>query len=173
MTRPIAAFLVVITFPFMFAACATEFKPDASTPKDAVRTYLGYLARGEWQQAYALLSPRLLAECRPDSIGQRDSYLVDELNRSRVLVRETTVRDNNATVRATVDAGNVDVGILGPRSSSFETTYSLVKEGSEWRLDSIGWPYVPCIGPDRKPVEPAATPVPATATPSPTAGPTR
>jgi hypothetical protein len=162
----------LIVVAAMSAACSAEFKPDASTPKDTVRTYLGYLSRGEWQQAYALLSPRLLAECRPDTTGQQTSYLVDELNRSRVLVRETTIRDNTATVRATVDAGNVDVGILGPRASSFDTTYTLVKDGAEWRLDSMGWPYVSCFGPDRKPLEPAATHQPGTATPAPTAGPT-
>lgn len=150
------------------AGCATEFKPDASTPKDAVRTYLGFLARGDFEAAYALLGRDAQARCDKTSFLDRAAYAAQELEMSRVVVRDTNVFDSRASVRASVDPGRVDVGPLGPRSSSFDATYSLVLEGAGWRLSDTGWPYVFCDIEQRKPAEPTATPTP---TPAATAAP--
>ena len=173
--RRIVVFLAVtVAVSLAFAACASEFKPDASTPKAAVRTFLGHLVRGDGAAAYALLSNEAQGRCTRDSFLDRVTYLQQELERSRVVVRETTVRDGRATVLATVDPGRVDVNIMGPRRSSFETTFALVRDGAEWRLNEPGWPYgycdflkpAPFSAPvPAEPPRPTPTPAPVEATP--------
>ena len=148
--------------------------PDASTPKAAVRTFLGHLAEGDGAAAYALLSKGAQEKCTRSFLLDQVTSLQQQLERSRVVVRETTVRDSRATVLATVDQGRVDVGIMGLHKSSFETTFTLVRDGAEWRLDEPGWPWGYCDFPKRtspdapvpaEPPRPDPTPVPVEATP--------
>ena len=160
------------------AGCASEFKPDSSTPKAAVRTYLGYLSRGDVSSAYGLLSTTVKARCDRDQFLQRSSGFVQDLENSRVVFRDDTVLDSAATVRASVDPGKVDVSPFGPRSSSYDVTYMLVKEGGEWRLSETGWPYYYCDTQKLVPPLQTVTPVPLeTPRPAPapvaTAGPAR
>lgn len=157
--RRTAVFLsVTVAAVLATAACASEFKPDASTPNAAVRTFLGHLVRGDGAAAYTLLSKEAQGRCSRDFLLDRVTSLQQELERSRVVVRETTVRDARATVLATVDPGRVDISIMGPRRSSFETTFALVRDGAEWRLKEVGWPWGYCDFP--KPMSPDA-PIPA------------
>ncbi len=141
--RPVLIIIAAGTLALV-AACSSEFVPDASEPKAAVRTFLGYLARGDGEGAYALLTKSAREQCNKDFFLDSIPILEDELDRSRVIVRDTTVRDSRASVRATVDPGRVDVGVLGPRGSSFETTYSLELEEGEWRVGEGSWPYGYC-----------------------------
>jgi hypothetical protein len=153
--------ITAVALAVVVAACAPEFKHDLSTPQAAVRTYLGYLARAEPESAYAIFSKDTQARCSKQIYLDRSGYILDEMESSRVVVRETRVLDSRATVRATVDPGRVDVGPFGPTSTSFETTYSLIRDGVEWKLTDAGWPYGYCDSP--KPVE---TEPPATVTPT-------
>ncbi len=144
----------------LVASCASEFKPDTSSPKAAVRTYLGYLSRGDVSSAYGLLSTTVKERCDRDQFLQRSSGFVQDLENSRVVFRGDTVLDSAATVRASIDPGRVDVSPFGPRSSSYDVTYMLVKEGGEWRLSETGWPYYFCDTEKRVPPEQSAPPVP-------------
>ncbi len=160
--------LAVPALVVLFAACAPEFKHDLSSPQAAVRTYLGYLAQADTTSAYQLMSASAQELCTREFYVQRNGLLLTELESARVVLRDTNVFDDRATVRATVDSGRVDMGPFGPTSSSFETTYSLILEGAEWKLTDVGWPYSYCDF--AKPIEPepaSLTPVAETVVPAP------
>ena len=174
--RACVAALAVAGVMTVLAACAPEFKPDASTPKATVRTFLGHLARADAPAAYALLSKESQERCARSFFIDRAAQVASELENSRVVVRDVTVIDGRATVRASVDPGRVDTGLLGPRAASFETTYTLVQEAAEWRLNDTGWPYGYCdfakpFAPE--PARPTATPTPTPTVETPVPTPAR
>ena len=160
----------VIALAVLATGCASEVKPDSSSPKAAVRAYLGYLSSGETSSAYGLLSKAAIGRCDSEHFLQRSSGFLQDLENSRVVFRGVTELESSATVRASVDPGRVDVSPLGPRSFSHEVTYLLVKEGGEWRLSEVGWPYFYCDTEKGVPPEQAVTPVP-TDTPRPALAP--
>jgi hypothetical protein len=86
-----------------------------------------------------------------------------DLDTARVVLRETTIFEDRATVRATVDTGRTEPRLFNPGSYTFDATYTLVREGDRWLLQDTGWPYGSCdfIRPTITPEAPPPTAAPA------------
>lgn len=125
---------------------ATPEPPKLSTPEDAVKSYLDWISFSYRTGSSEISSPTMT----PEEGVRVDSYI--ELNRqkgqfldqsvAKFKVRDVKIKGKKATVTASEDWVYRYVVIVnskpGPKlNASYETTYTLKKQGENWVVESV------------------------------------
>ena len=127
---------------------AKPASPDLSTPEAAVRSYLDWASYayriGESDVATQTMTPNQLVKV--DAFNQynlQEKQLIDQTLES-IKFGKTKVRNSSATLPATekwtyryVSISVAGKTLRGPYKATYKTTYTLVKEKKDWRVDSI------------------------------------
>ena len=138
---------LVIVFSVVMAVVNRDREPDllpAGSPGRAVQDYLLTVQEEGMRAANALLSEETRERCDWDNLPGGGFHAplgyFPTGSFSIRLVREEEDGDEAAvTVEVTeVDAPG-DIPLFGGSVSEYETTYDLVREQGEWRLDYPGW----------------------------------
>ena len=152
----IVALLVVVSV--IMAVLNRESEPEPlpeGSPGRAVQDYILAVQREDPQAAYALLSNDARERCDPAAIY--DGHFSLPRDSFSIRLVDTEESDDEATV--TIEVTQVDapgeIPLFGGSVSDYDTTYRLVREQGEWRLQDGGWPGWSC------PRKPTPTP-PAT-----------
>ena len=140
----------------------------ADSPEGTVQRYLLALTEDDIASAYGYISTDLKDECTLENFLQNTRYRREQ--------------DFTAALSKTTDTGSntiVTVEITEPNSNSpfgqgrysFSTSFTVTLEDAVWRISEPPWPVFCPPGKDlpARPVEPAATPEPATSASRPSA----
>lgn len=144
-----AVVALLIAFSVVMALSNRDREPDLlpeGSPGRAVQDYLFTAQEEGMRAANALLSEESREQCDWDSLSGEGFYAYAPLGYpptgsfSIRLVREEEDGDEAAvTVEVTEVNAPGDIPLLGGSVSEYETTYDLVREQGEWRLDYPGW----------------------------------
>ena len=175
------AVLAVVSVVVVLATGDNDETQPAGSPEAAVQDFLQAMQGGEYETAYAYLSPELQEDCT-----------LTEFRRSSRFTEDSTQRVLLESTREVTDGVEVRVSIVSPpRGTVFQEEYSYTRvlllqqidgqqtggqqTGGAWRFVDPPWPVEGCGRlPQRVPAEapqrtPAQTPATATPTPSPVA----
>lgn len=152
---------LLVAASVVMAVLGREREPEllpAGSPGRVVQEYILAVQQEDAHAAHALLSEERQQQCDPDAVSE-GAFDLPRGSFSMRLVREEA-GDDDALV--TIEITSVDapqeIPLLGGGVSDHETTYRLVREMGEWRLNQTFWPGWRC--------PPKATPSPpATTTP--------
>ena len=168
------ALAVLVVASIVVALLQSEATFPEGSPERAVQAYIEALEQDDLGLAYSFLATSLKEDCAIDEIFGPPTRFGPDAGQEQVTLRQTRMVDGTAfvTVRVTQFRRN---GPFGSSESDFERTYTLRKEGSEWRFTRFPWPSFGChkeIIDDRGPAirepesrEAATTPASTTATP--------
>lgn len=135
--------VVVVVLLVVAAVLAGTRKPEtypAGSPEGAVQAYFRALADRDPHRAGALFSTTLRVSCDPTTLPDPGYPTV-----KRVVLDRVTTDGDHATVSVTVTEV-YGSSLLGPDESTLEQTMYLVREGGEWRLADLPWPWFNCQG---------------------------
>ena len=155
-----AAVIVVLLVAFSVVAAVLnrDREPDLlpeGSPGRVVQDYILAVQRGEPAAAYELLSREVRERCGPGDISVGTRYSGRAEGSFSVRLVDTELEDDDAAVRIEIAEVEAPRGIplFGGSAHFFDTTYRLVREQGEWRLNHPGWPGWSC--------PPKSTPVPS------------
>lgn len=123
----IAAVIVALVRPG-----ATTF--DADTPEGVVQRYAQAMSEGDVETALSHLRPALAEDCDRAPLETGDV---------RMTLVKTNEHDDTATVRVVVTT-IYGSGPFGPSEFQSEDTFSLVREGGQWFIDTTPWQFTVC-----------------------------
>lgn len=118
-------------------------EPDllpAGSPERAVQDYILATQQEDAQAAYALLSEEARERCDPDNLSGGDFHLPRDSFSIRLVDTEEEEDEAVVTIEVTQVDTPGEIPLLGGSVSDYDTTYRLVREQGEWRLDDTGWP---------------------------------
>ncbi|MDF0515623.1 hypothetical protein PX701_18525 [Agromyces sp. H3Y2-19a] len=126
--------LVIVALAFIFSR-GEPATLDESTPESVVQRYSAAVISGDEDAAERYLVPTLADDCvriQPGSV-----------NSMRVTLVDTVERDDSADVRVLI-VTTLGSGMLGPDEYQEEGSFDLVRDGSEWRIETVPWPLAIC-----------------------------
>ena len=152
---------LLIAFSIVVAVLSRDREPEllpTGSPGRAVQEYILAVQREDPTAAYELLSREARERCGPGDIRFGPWYSRRTGGSFSVRLVDTEQGDDDAVVRIEVTEVEAprDVPLFGGSAHFFDTTYQLVREQGEWRLDHPGWPGWSC--------PPRSTPAPPTTT---------
>ncbi|GAB4099949.1 hypothetical protein [Sinomonas halotolerans] len=133
--------LVAVSLVLVLARGAPEAM-DPSSPEGVVQDYSQAVIDGDTDRASSLLSERLKDLCGSSSGYYTSSEYLEGL---RIELLSSAARDQTATVKVAVVQTSPG-GIFGPSEYSTESSFQLVRDDGEWRIDTVPPMILMCQG---------------------------
>ena len=140
---------LLIAFSIVVGVSNRDREPDllpAGSPGRAVQDYVLATQRGEMDAANALLDEESRERCSPDDSPNDGYYAYAPLGYPpagsfsiRLAHEEEDGDEATVTVEITEVNAPGDIPLFGGSVFEYETTYTLVREQGEWRLEYHGW----------------------------------
>ncbi len=164
------ALAALVVASIVVALLQSEATFPEGSPERAVQAYIEALQQDDLGLVYSFLATSLKEDCAIDDVFGSPSRFRTDVSQEQVTLRNTEITEDGVafvTVRVTEFRRN---GPFGTSESDFERTYTLRREGSEWRFTRFPWPSFGCPKaaiddrtpaiPEPKTREQAATPIP-------------
>ncbi|MBX3088510.1 MAG: hypothetical protein KF742_08455 [Cryobacterium sp.] len=127
--------LIVVTAVIAVFASGSQARLDPASPEFAVQKYSAAILDSDRDAAMEMVTSDLRNNCEPSS--DAGNYSV------RITLVSTKINGDRATVKVTLNI-NYGGGAYGGSDVSTPDTFTLVKEGGNWRVSTAPWPLTAC-----------------------------
>jgi len=137
----IGALVLALIAVAIVLALQPPVKLDPTTPEGTVQGYFQAVLDQDVDRAFAHMSDELTRRC--DQMNAHDSLRFGPADEARIVVLDTRVAGDGATVRVEVTE-TYGTGIFTSDSHSFKETLSMERRGDGWAIAKPPWPIHEC-----------------------------
>ncbi|MBX3116928.1 MAG: hypothetical protein KF808_06240 [Cryobacterium sp.] len=127
--------LVVAGAVITVFASGSQARLDPASPEFAVQKYSAAILDSDRDAAMEMVTSDLRKSCEPNT--DAGNYSV------RITLVSTKVKGDRASVKVTLNI-NYGGGAYGGSDVATTDTFTLVKEGANWRVSTAPWPLTAC-----------------------------